>query len=50
MNKDNKNSEQPSAGKESDGQQQSGDLVIALITFTVFVIFMTAWMYFGETQ
>jgi len=33
--------------KETDNKEKSSDFVVGLVTFIIFLFFMTAWMYFS---
>ena len=35
---------------ENKGNKTSNDFVVGLVTFIVFIVFMTIWMYFGSAD
>jgi hypothetical protein len=35
------------SNKDDDRGNESGDFFVGLVTFIVFIIFMSAWMYFS---
>jgi ATP-dependent Zn protease len=45
-NRDNRNQSQQTAQGEA-GNKKSSDFVTGLITFVIFIVFMTLWMYFS---
>ncbi len=50
--KNNSDTEPESAQNQKNGNNKSGkvsnDFVVGLVTFIIFIFFMTAWMYFSS--